>query len=276
MKNTFLKILTAAGVVVFLAYYVALKLYEPNGRTLSFSLVVPAIALILVAFLFAGDRIVSRMRAAFSKNAIIKYLTISIVAIFLGISTGFLWYITVPYQKTNTSKTEYLIVLGGGIRKTGEPTNGVRARLDTAAKYIAANPDITVIVSGGKGKETPWPEAVTMAGYLNGQKGLKRAIIIQEGKSIDTIQNLEYSKKLIEARERSVHPGRNLLNDPPMVTVLTSGYHLKRALYLARLVGYTNTNGLAAPCPPLTAPISYLREVGAWWKLSIRIAFTDY
>ena len=54
--------------------------------------------------------------------------------------------------------------------------------------------------------------------------------------------------------------------------ILTSDFHLKRAMYLARMAGVTNTAGIAVPCPALQLPQALLREVGAWWKLGIRMA----
>ena len=276
MKNAGLRVGCVLIGIACVAYYVALWISEPGSRlfTASFSLIWLVFAAIAFAFSFAGDTILKIARTRIFRRRWTRILTATIVGIFLAISAGILVYICIPVRSESLQDAEYLLVLGVGIRESGEATNGLRARLDTAAAYVQNRPAVTVIVTGGMAKHTPWPEAKTMAQYLRDTKGITDTTILEESKSRDTIQNFTYSAILINERESTLRPGWNLYTDPPAVCVLTSGYHLRRALFLARRIGYANLRWISAPVPALSVPISYLREVGAWWKLGIRLLVT--
>lgn len=273
MKNTVLRNILALGGLAFALYYVALWLSEPGNRlfSVSFSLIWLAFSAIALAFAFAGDRIVRFARTRVFRKRWVRILTVSVSVSFVAVSLGIFLFICVPSRNDRPQKPEYLLVLGGGIRETGALSSGTRARVDRAAEYARTNPGVIIVATGGKLEREPWPEAREMARYLREEKGIPGASILAEERARDTIQNFAYSAALIAERERAANPERDLLADPPEICVVTTGYHLKRALYLANRGGYAKVSALAAPCPPIAAPSSYLREVGAWWKLWIRI-----
>lgn len=256
---------------MFFIYYAALKISEP-GPLAGFSLVWPVFGLFFWALFFAGDRIRIIARKCLLRNRVSKIVCGTVAAAFLAISAGLLCYICIPVSDDGVMEPEYLLVLGGGIRENGEPSATLLLRLDKAAEYIRKHPSIVVIVSGGKFRYMPWAESYAMAKYLKNEAGLIGTAILEEDRSLDTVQGFAYTLELVREREKTLHKGRNLERDPPRVCILTSGYHLKRAIFLAHRTGYAATSGLAAPCcPPVLAPANYLREVGAWWKLGIRL-----
>lgn len=267
MKTKIIRTVFAFCGTLFFVYYAALMISDP-GPVLSFSLVWPIAGCVSWVFFFAGSRIAKFLRKGLSGNKKVRVAAGTLAGIFIAVSAGILVGICLPVREAGGSEPAYLLVLGGGIRKNGEPSLVLAARLDKAAKH----PDVMIIVSGGKLKDRVSSEARSMANYLETVKGIKGTSILEEGKSLDTIQNFRWSLELIRERaesgkERTFRAG---------VCVLTSGFHLRRALFLARRSGYADTTGLAvtglaAPCPPVAVPNSYLREIGAWWKLGLRI-----
>ena len=96
--------------------------------------------------------------------------------------------------------------------------------------------------------------------YLHSFKGVPEADVTAECESMNTRQNLEYAKRLLP-------------EDVRRVTVITSDYHLPRALALARDVGL-DADGIGSPCRPEIGfwIKNHTREVLAWGKyLAFRI-----
>lgn len=140
---------------------------------------------------------------------------------------------------------DYIIVLGAQVREDG-PSVVLRHRLDTAYEYLAANPNTICIVSGGQGPNEPEPEARTMARYLE-QKGIASARIIQEDKSLNTIQNILNSMSFIDP-------------DHDRVGIVTNNFHVYRGVSIARKQGIAHVCGIAAPSHTWYLPNNLLRE----------------
>ena len=75
-------------------------------------------------------------------------------------------------------------------------TDSLKRRLDCASEYLKEHPDVHVIVSGGQGKDEEVTEAYAMARYLECE-GLDRRRIVQEDVSVNTLENLKFSRNLI-------------------------------------------------------------------------------
>ncbi len=115
-----------------------------------------------------------------------------------------------------------VIVLGCKVR--GEtPSRMLRRRLDAAAEYLKENEDVVCVVSGGKGEDENISEAQAMRIYLV-DKGIAPERIIEEDKSVNTYENLEFSldKLGIESGE---------------IAIVTDGFHQYRAGYIAKSFG---------------------------------------
>ncbi len=159
----------------------------------------------------------------------------------------------------------YLIVLGAQVRKSG-PSLVLKHRLDTAAEYLEAHPDTICVVSGGKGGNEPFPEAEGMRRYLE-EKGISPDRMLLEDQSLNTVQNLRFSRLVIEEDlvRRGTSTGTMAANPDELdisaaVILVTNDFHLFRATAIAEKQGYLNVLPLAAGSSPLYLPNNLLRE----------------
>ncbi len=140
---------------------------------------------------------------------------------------------------------DYVIVLGAQVRKDG-PSVVLRYRLDAAAEYLKENPECVCIVTGGKGAGEPVTEGAAMKEYLI-EKGIDAARIIAEEQATNTVQNIQFSMRLMSSK------------DAPTALV-TNNFHVSRAMALARGQGLTNVYAIAAPSDPLFLVNNAFRE----------------
>lgn len=129
------------------------------------------------------------------------------------------------------SGLDYVIVLGAQVRADG-PSRTLRLRLDKAAEYALQNPETTLILSGGQGGREPETEAQAMERYLV-EKGVPKERLLLENRSESTLENLAYSRLLIEKQ-------------PAKVGILTSNFHLYRARKIAEKQGMTEVRAIAS------------------------------
>lgn len=117
---------------------------------------------------------------------------------------------------------DYIVVLGSGIIGTKVPPL-LAARIDRGIELLSFNPDAVLILSGGQGPGEEIAEGEAMAGYAAG-KGVDKKRIIMETRSVSTEENLLFSRRLME-------------KEKPEVIVVTTSYHVFRALLIARKQG---------------------------------------
>lgn len=134
--------------------------------------------------------------------------------------------------KNGEPNLDYIIVLGAQV-KGEDPSRVLTARLNTAYKYLIENKKTKVIVSGGQGEGEDISEAEAMKRYLLA-KGIDTDRIIIEGKSVNTQENLKFSFALINEKDAKVG-------------IVTSDFHVYRAVAIANKQGCENVDGLAAP-----------------------------
>ena len=150
---------------------------------------------------------------------------------------------------------DYVVVLGAQVHKT-HPSLVLQYRLDKAIDYLESNPNTICIVSGGKGANEPFPEAQGMAEYLE-RHGIAASRIIRESKSKDTRQNIANSRKLMTKRNASVG-------------IITSDFHVFRAMQIARDQGLANARGIASGSPGDMLVNNMLREFFAELKYLVK------
>ena len=119
---------------------------------------------------------------------------------------------------------DWLIVLGAGVNGD-TPSLSMVNRLTAAKAYLDAHPDCRVIVSGGQGDGENISEAEAMRRWLTA-RGVDEKRIVCEARSARTQENLAFSLPLIPDAERA------------RIAVCSSEYHLYRAQFLARRMGY--------------------------------------
>lgn len=159
------------------------------------------------------------------------------------------------------SGLEYVIVLGAPVR--GEtPGTTLRLRLDKAAEYVRQNPETTLILSGGRTDSQGEAEAVAMERYLISQ-GVPEERMVLETKSLSTMENIAYSRLIIDSmkkkKQEENHQDERALpaylpsvlgqnrQHTYQVGILTSNYHLYRAMQIAKKQGMEGVCGIASP-----------------------------
>jgi len=144
-----------------------------------------------------------------------------------------------------------IIVLGCGLDGYEAGTT-LRLRLDRALEYYGANPSAVIVASGGQGPDQLIPEAQAMRNYLVRQ-GVPESAVIMEKQSRDTMQNLSFSKILLDGH----------FDGEYNVVVATSDFHIFRSLNIARLIGFNDPQPAASRSALRLLPGFYAREYAA-------------
>lgn len=150
--------------------------------------------------------------------------------------------------RANTAKVDYLLVLGAGVNGD-TPSLILYERLDRALKYLENNKVDKIIVSGGQGPGENITEAEAMKRYLV-SKGINEASVIKEEKSKSTLENLRFSKRILDDISSSADF---------KTAIVTSDFHMFRAEFLAKRAGLHGYS-VPAPIPVWLIPTYYVRE----------------
>ena len=167
---------------------------------------------------------------------------------------------------------DYVIVLGAKVKPDGSLSKTLKLRLDKALEYMKENPETMLVLSGAKGDAEPCSEADAMETYLLGQ-GADPDHLLKEEQSFSTVENLAYSRVMIEKRENLLEQerkaeadrllraqgeiesvpetGASANNTPvlarqPRVGIITSNFHLCRAAMIAKKQDYGTVYGIAS------------------------------
>ncbi len=133
-----------------------------------------------------------------------------------------------------TKKTkDAIVLLGVALGENDQPTDEMRARVLAAAQLYRESGIPCIIASGGVTDGHAVSEAAVMAKLLE-KSGVPQSAIKREAQSQDTMENMRFSKAL--------------LGEHADVVVVTSDYHLRRAVMTARRVGL-RASGHAALLP---------------------------
>lgn len=110
-----------------------------------------------------------------------------------------------------------MVIFGCQVKPDG-PSILLRDRLETALAYLEDHPDVTVVVTGGKGDDEHQSEAQCMYDYLTA-RGVDGGKIYREDRSRNTWQNVNYTLELM------AEEGWDITND---VLLVSNGFHLAR------------------------------------------------
>lgn len=143
---------------------------------------------------------------------------------------------------------DYLIIHGAGLIDGNKVSKLLSQRLDKAIEVYKKDPTPTIMIpSGGKGGNETVSEARAMADYLI-EKGIPEDRIVLEDKSTTTLENIEYSKAIIDE-----------LGGGRYIALVTSNYHVYRALRYSRRLGMKCT-GIGSHVAFYYWPSALIRE----------------
>ena len=172
------------------------------------------------------------------------------------------------------------LVLGAKVKEEGI-SKSLKARLDKAIEYSQDNPGTVLILSGGQGPDEPVSEAKAMFEYLS-YNGVPKDKMVLETLSTSTVENIAYSKVLIDKMEEEKvkereHRGPVIHSEAPagfvevekrpvQVGILTSNFHIFRARMIAEKWGIPKVYGIPSKSDPILFPHLCVRECLAIMK----------
>ncbi len=189
-------------------------------------------------------------RSIFAKLCIVALSLLTAGILCYGALVAFVYYQEV-HVPVPTEKADALIVLGAQVQPSGEPSVQLAWRLEAALEVFNQNP-VPIVVSGGQGGNEPRPEGEVMRDWLI-EKGVPTDKILVDSVSVNTLQNIRHAVSLLN--------GLDIQN----VRIVTSDYHLPRALAIARDEGLS-VSGTGSPCKKEYWVQNHFREALAWVK----------
>ena len=124
-----------------------------------------------------------------------------------------------------------VIVLGLAL-ENGKPADDLLSRLDTAEQYSGKYPEAVFILTGGNPDESGRTEAAVMRDLLIG-RGMAEEKLVLEDQAETTKENFLNTVRMIDP------------DDP--VVLISSNYHMDRAVQTAESAGFSHVLRLPAP-----------------------------
>jgi len=181
-----------------------------------------------------------------------RLLLIPVAAVFLWLAAiGTVWAVSLYYTAGEPPRdTDAIIVLGAQVLPNGSPNRILKTRLDMAYDAWRENPR-PIICCGAQGSDEPAPEGSVMRDYLI-QKGVPPTFVTAETGSYNTYENLANARALLPEGTNSV-------------LIVTSDYHVPRALWIARSKGLT-AYGAGSPTYWKWRFKNHTKEAASWLK----------
>lgn len=137
------------------------------------------------------------------------------------------------------------LVLGLAL-ENGKPAGDLLLRVDTARDYVEKNPETTLILTGGNADGQGKTEAEVMRDLLS-ERGVPADRMILEDRAETTKQNFRNAAELMNPAEPTA--------------LITSNYHMDRAVQTAQNAGFTRIQRVPAPSSALHFGANVLWEV---------------
>lgn len=239
------------GLIIFL-YWNAIIVRRKEAGSLS-NLLTLILAVALTIYVLTFNYLINYL--PYWLNAILGIIPLVLVYLLMV----FLNFLTVSilYQFNHPKyNQDYIIVLGAGLIN-GETVSPLLARrIDKAIQFYqlqlkANGKHAKLLMSGGQGSDEKVPEAVAMRNYAVSQ-GIPLEDILTEERSTTTLENMRFSKAVIEENQ----------NTPTQAIFSSNNYHIFRAGIFARWAGL-NADGIGAPTALYYLPNAFLREYAA-------------
>lgn len=211
-----------------------------------------AVGAIIIAYVYTrlcirkGKPVISQLAARRAVAALLSLSMLIFTAVELLIMSGAV--------SDNEVKTDYVIILGGGLKRD-KVTPVLQERLLKGVEYLKKYPEAEVVVTGGLGFGEKLTEAEAMEGFLIAH-GIAGDRIIKEDRATSTMENFLYTRELLQKSGET---------DVGSVTVVTSDFHMLRSKLLARRFGF-EPYGITSSTPMTVRVNCYIREFFALIK----------
>ncbi len=144
-----------------------------------------------------------------------------------------------------------IVILGAQVKADGTPSVQLQWRMDTAYELWQEHPCL-IVTCGAQGSDEPAPEGEVMRDYLLA-KGVPEDQLLVDNTSVNTKQNLQNAAALLKD------------TGAEKIAIVTSDYHLPRAMALAEDMGLTAT-GKGSPTKAEYWLKNHAREALSWLK----------
>lgn len=175
----------------------------------------------------------------------------AVVALVCGISL-LSWVVWQRHHLPQVLPSDTLIVLGAQVKPDGSPSEILGIRLRVALETYQESPQM-IITCGAQGADEPMAEGEMMRDWLIA-RGVEAAHVVAETSSFNTRQNLQNAADIMRDKGLS------------QATIVTSDYHVARALEICRQEGISAT-GIPCWTHWLYRPKNYCRESLSWIKV---------
>lgn len=262
INERFFDVARIAAVVFMAAYYILLALLgiglfgngvrvvKKEGKSLTHILPFFCGLLLLIS---SAIGVYDNIIGVSGSERFVKIETLlSYCAAYIPLALFGVWLTNDIYKKSpKNPETDFIIVLGCGIKKNGEVTPLLKGRLDKAIEVFEnGGKKARIIVSGGQGSDEIISEAEAMKNYLL-SVGIDESVIILENKSTTTMENLSFSEKIMKEQKPEHH-----------CTISTSSYHVLRSAMFAKRLGL-NASCVGGKTAAYYYPAAFLREYAA-------------
>lgn len=194
---------------------------------LSFSTVFISVSMILIYILIRVKNIAYKNKYTKVIYQIYRVIMILFISSFILLQSAIVINMYKTKDISNVKPIDTMIILDAKVNEDGV-SKTLKLRLDKGIQYYNKNKDINIIVSGGQGEDEVTTEASAMRNYLL-ENGVNEENIILEDRSTTTLENIIFSKKIMED-----------LNLNNRVLIVTSDYHLFRGRFIASILGIDN------------------------------------
>ena len=247
-KNMKKKLYFITGIILII--YVAIVNVK-SATKIAFSGPVIIFSIMMIVYAIKMESIkkyVDRRKYLKNMTKLIKICFVFFICVFMMIEC-----VIIGYPKHDTSNSDYILVLGAGLKNGYEPSAILRYRLNAAIECIETYGNTgKIVVSGGKGNDEQIPEGEAMKKYLI-DNGIEEERILVENQSKSTAENFKFSKGEIEKDS-----GRSIKE--VNVKIVTTDFHALRSRFLAKNNGYDKISNYSSETVWYLIPISYLRE----------------
>lgn len=178
---------------------------------------------------------------------IVLYMT-GIFSYFAAFYTASIIYAVMYVHRPIFYTPNYIIVLGSGIIGDRVPPLLASRLKKAVVQYEKYNRSPLIIVSGGQGHDEQVSEAYAMKTYIHDHFDVPDEAVLIEDQSTTTLENMAFSKKIIDAR----------FTEPKGIFV-TNNFHVLRGGFYAKKIGLA-AQGVGSPTALYYLPNAFTRE----------------